>query len=89
MKPTPQGEPVTPQAEESVNSFIRDVTQVTPRPKSEVRRRLNNLLHSTREEERTKFINELEQIKALAHTTGELHTVDNIDDLLTKLKGDK
>ena len=30
--------------EKDINEFVRDVTEVTPRPKSEVRRRLNDII---------------------------------------------
>ena len=36
--------------QENIEEMVRDFTKVTPLPKSEVRRRLNNLLQSQREQ---------------------------------------
>ena len=49
--------------EEIINNFIRDVTSVVPRPKGEVRERLNAILTSQREE----IVKELEEKERMIH----------------------
>ena len=47
---------------EIIDKFVRDVTTLMPRPKSEVRRRLNELISSEISKARREVVEEVEEI---------------------------
>ena len=59
------------------DEFVRDMTAIVPRPKSEVRRRLNDILEQARQQEREKWVDKIENLKDIIDEKNEeLETKD-------------
>ena len=72
-----------------IDEFVRDMSAVVPRPKSEIRRRINELLNKTREAEKDRIKTMIEEYKAYYNPIEDERNIGRhyaMDALLNSLK---
>jgi hypothetical protein len=70
--------------EDTVDEMVRDFTQVLPRPKSEVRRRIQNKLIQEREALLKEIVEEVRKIKTAGHDECNEDFMINVLDIIKK-----